>query len=197
VWPAPVSSNGDNGAWKTQPLCYGARVRLNAGWVSSNIGSFSATNQVIIRAMARYGVINVDVEQGGYKLYLSGSNDSRWSSSDVANLRTIPASAFEHIDTVKPQVSLTGPATGTHGVTASFTVRYLNAGNSNFAAGFWLAYSTNGGTSWTNAASGNISQSSRSCVISFTPPTAGSYLVKCYTNQQYWLMPDPISFTVS
>jgi hypothetical protein len=58
----------------------GARLRLK---VSFDVSSFSATNQVILNAMKKYGLILAD---NGSSMYLSGAPDDRWSNDDLHNL---------------------------------------------------------------------------------------------------------------
>jgi hypothetical protein len=65
------------------------RVRLKA---SFDISSFSATNQVILKALKQYGMIMAD---NGSSMYLSGAPDDRWDNNDLHNLSTLSASDFE------------------------------------------------------------------------------------------------------
>jgi hypothetical protein len=67
----------------------GMRVRLKA---SFDISSFSATNQVILKALKQYGMIMAD---NGSSMYLSGAPDDRWDNNDLHNLSTLSASDFE------------------------------------------------------------------------------------------------------
>jgi hypothetical protein len=67
----------------------GMRIRLKA---SVDISSFSATNQVILTAMKKYGMILAD--NGGY-FYFQGDPDARWNDDDLSNLASIPSSDFE------------------------------------------------------------------------------------------------------
>ena len=67
----------------------GMRLRLKA---SFNISSYSATNQVILKAMQQYGLIVAD---NGSNMYFQGTPDSRWNDSDLHNLGNVDASAFD------------------------------------------------------------------------------------------------------
>jgi hypothetical protein len=67
----------------------GMRVRLKA---SVDISGFSATNQVILNAMKKYGMILAD---NGGNFFFQGTPDARWNDSDLANLASIPSSDFE------------------------------------------------------------------------------------------------------
>jgi hypothetical protein len=67
----------------------GMRVRLKK---SVDISRFSASNQVILRALQRYGAFVAD---NGVGFMISGAPDPRWSDSDLHNLQQITASDFE------------------------------------------------------------------------------------------------------
>jgi len=66
----------------------GMRLRLKASY---DISGFSASMQVILAAMKKYGLILAD---NGSALYITGASDNRWGS-DLESLKTVPASAFE------------------------------------------------------------------------------------------------------
>jgi len=67
----------------------GTRLRLKA---SFDISSFSPANQVILTALQKYGMILAD---NGSAIFISGAPDSRWSNSDLGNLKTITAADFD------------------------------------------------------------------------------------------------------
>lgn len=67
----------------------GMRVRLKK---SVDISRFSRSNQVILRALQRYGAFVAD---NGIGFMISGAPDPRWSDSDLHNLQQIKASDFE------------------------------------------------------------------------------------------------------
>jgi hypothetical protein len=89
VWPARHYASSLTGA-QYPPM--GARFRLKA---SFDISGFSATNQIILRALKKYGMMLAD---NGSAWYLSGAPDSRWDNSDLHLLGNIPGSAFEAVD---------------------------------------------------------------------------------------------------
>jgi hypothetical protein len=89
VWPARHYASSLTG---TQYPPMGARFRLRAGF---DISGFSAANQVILRALKKYGMILAD---NGSAWYLSGAPDSRWNNDDLHNLGTIHGSDFEAVD---------------------------------------------------------------------------------------------------
>ena len=70
----------------------GMRMRLKA---SFDISGYSATNQVILAAMKRYGIIMAD---NGSSMYISGAPDDRWSNDDLHNLDGVTASDFDVIE---------------------------------------------------------------------------------------------------
>jgi hypothetical protein len=67
----------------------GMRVRLKK---SVDISRFSPSNQIILRALQRYGAFVAD---NGIGFMISGAPDPRWSDSDLHNLQQITASDFE------------------------------------------------------------------------------------------------------
>ncbi len=67
----------------------GMRLRLKS---SFNISGYSASNQVILKAMQQYGLIVAD---NGSNLYFQGTPDARWNDDDLDNLKAIGASNFE------------------------------------------------------------------------------------------------------
>ena len=89
MWPARHYASSLTG---TQYPPMGARFRLRAGF---DISGFSAANQVILRALKKYGMILAD---NGSAWYLSGAPDSRWNNDDLHNLGQIHGSDFEAVD---------------------------------------------------------------------------------------------------
>ena len=89
LWPARHYASTLTG---TQYPPMGARFRLRAGF---DISSFSAANQVILRALKKYGMILAD---NGSAWYISGAPDSRWNNDDLHNLGLIHGSDFEAVD---------------------------------------------------------------------------------------------------
>jgi len=67
----------------------GMRVRLKA---SFDISKFSPANQVILRALKRYGMFVAD---NGSNWFLSGAPDPRWSDDDLSRLKIVRGSDFE------------------------------------------------------------------------------------------------------
>ena len=57
-----------------------------------NINSYSATNQIILKAMKKYGLMLADI---GSNLYISGAPDERWNNDELRELLQVKASDFE------------------------------------------------------------------------------------------------------
>jgi hypothetical protein len=86
IFPARHLVNSTGG---TYSLPFGARIRLRANF---DISGYSLTNQVILRAMKKYGLILADI---GSNLYISGAPDERWNNDDLRRLTQIRGSDFE------------------------------------------------------------------------------------------------------
>lgn len=86
VYPARHKVNSTGGQYS---LPFGARIRLKA---SFDISSYSPTNQVILLAMKKYGLILADI---GSNFYISGSPDERWNNDDLRKLGQVHGSDFE------------------------------------------------------------------------------------------------------
>ncbi len=69
-------------------------ARVFASKPPSTSPRFSATNQVILNAMKKYGLIMAD---NGSSMYISGAPDDRWGNDDLHNLGKVTASDFEVI----------------------------------------------------------------------------------------------------
>ncbi len=67
----------------------GMRLRLKANF---DISGFSAANQVILKALKKYGMINAD---NGSSMYISGAPDDRWNNDDLHLLNGVATSDFE------------------------------------------------------------------------------------------------------
>lgn len=78
-----------SGATGDHLLPFGARLRLKADF---DISSFSATNQAILRALKKYGLILADV---GSNMFLSGNPDDHWNNDDLKVLGNVRVSNFE------------------------------------------------------------------------------------------------------
>lgn len=90
AYTAPAShwSSGDNTNMNA-PTPYGMRLRLKADF---DISSYSQSNQVILTAMKKYGLIFADI---GSDFFISGAPDERWNNDDLSQLKKITAANFE------------------------------------------------------------------------------------------------------
>jgi hypothetical protein len=93
----------------------GMRLRLKASFDSSK---YSPSNQVILTALKKYGMILAD---NGSAIYISGAPDHRWDNSDLGNLKAITASNFEVV-LMDPVYTNSDVPTGAPPVINSFTV---------------------------------------------------------------------------
>lgn len=88
IYPARHKVSSGGGQYS---LPFGARIRLKA---NMDISGFSATNQIILKAMKKYGLILADI---GSNLYISGVPDERWDNDDLHRLGQLHGSDFEVI----------------------------------------------------------------------------------------------------
>jgi len=81
-----ASSNGDS---SLPPM--GLRLRLKS---SFDLSSYHGASAVILRALKRYGLIVAD---NGSSWYITGAPDPRWNDADLEQLKLVPGSAFEAV----------------------------------------------------------------------------------------------------
>jgi hypothetical protein len=67
----------------------GLRVRLKASY---DLGRFRGASLVILTALRRYGMFVAD---NGSDWFITGETNTRWDDADLAQLKTVPGSAFE------------------------------------------------------------------------------------------------------
>jgi hypothetical protein len=97
LWPARHQ------AGQADPACppMGARFRLKATF-SLPPALCSSICQTVVSTMKNYGLILAD---NGSNWYFQGTADTRWTGTDVDQLKQIPASAFEAVDESSLMVS--------------------------------------------------------------------------------------------
>jgi hypothetical protein len=96
VWPARhFASSSSN----TNYPPMGTRLRLKA---SFDISSFPAQDQVILRALKKYGMIIAD---NGSNWFLSGTEDNRWNNTVLHALTQVKGSNFEVVDESSLQIA--------------------------------------------------------------------------------------------
>jgi hypothetical protein len=71
----------------------GLRLRLSAGY---DISGFTGQSRVILEALKKYGMIVAD---NGSNWFITGAADSRFDDDDLEQLKTVPGSAFEVVNT--------------------------------------------------------------------------------------------------
>lgn len=90
VWPARHQS-GSTGDKDVPPM--GARFRLGADFPTDG---YRDDTVVVLEAMQTYGLVLAD---NGSPWFFQGTAERRWPSGLLDELKTIPASAFEAVDT--------------------------------------------------------------------------------------------------
>lgn len=75
----------------------GLRLRLKNGY---DISDFSGQARVIAIALKRYGVINAD---NGSSWYITGARSKAWNDNQLNQLKSIPGTAFEVVQTQASQ----------------------------------------------------------------------------------------------
>jgi hypothetical protein len=71
----------------------GARLRLRADF---DISGYTGDSKVILQALKTYGMIVAD---NGSNFFITGATDTRWNDTDLNQLKNVPGSAFEVVDT--------------------------------------------------------------------------------------------------
>lgn len=71
----------------------GLRLRLSATY---DLSGFTGQARVILEALKRYGLLVAD---NGTNWYITGAADSRWNDADLDQLKSVPGTAFEVVDT--------------------------------------------------------------------------------------------------
>jgi hypothetical protein len=69
----------------------GLRLRLKAGF---SLAGYHGQALVVLRALKRYGLIVAD---NGSSWYITGAPDRRWNDEDLNQLKSVPGSAFEAV----------------------------------------------------------------------------------------------------
>ena len=71
----------------------GLRFRLKA---SFDVSGYHGQARVVLDALKKYGMIVAD---NGSNWFISGAADTRWDDTDLNQLKTVPGSAFEVVNT--------------------------------------------------------------------------------------------------
>jgi hypothetical protein len=95
AWINPASHcAGDTSNPAAPPM--GLRMRLGAGF---DISGFTGASRVIATALKRYGFIVAD---NGSNWFFSGTSDRRWDDENLNQLKSIPGSAFQVVQSAAP-----------------------------------------------------------------------------------------------
>ena len=81
--------SGDTG---DELLPFGARLRLKEEF---DITGYSETNQIILRALKKYGLILADV---GSSMFLSGAPHEGWDNDELRELKNVQVKDFEVVE---------------------------------------------------------------------------------------------------
>lgn len=95
LWPARHDA-GDFASHDYPPM--GARFRLAADFATTGYGTYAKR---VIEAMQTYGLVLAD---NGSPWYFQGEQNGSWPESLIGDLKQIPASEFEAVDTSSLQV---------------------------------------------------------------------------------------------
>jgi hypothetical protein len=90
VHPATHLASSDTSA-NRPPM--GLRLRLKADY---DLSGFHGQSLVILRALKTYGLLVAD---NGSNWFITGAADSRWDDNDLDQLKSVPGTAFEVLDT--------------------------------------------------------------------------------------------------
>jgi hypothetical protein len=88
ISPATHKVNSSGGQYS---IPFGAKIRLRADF---DISSYPVNDQVILKALKKYGLILADI---GSNMYISGAPDERWNNDELQQLGKVKASDFEVI----------------------------------------------------------------------------------------------------
>lgn len=95
IWPARHDAGSESDP-AYPPM--GARFRLKA---SFPLSGYRADTVVVLQAMQTYGLVLAD---NGSPWYFQGTADKRWPAGLIDQLKTIPAAAFEAVDTAPMEI---------------------------------------------------------------------------------------------
>jgi hypothetical protein len=110
----PPASHWASNSTNSLAAPMGMRLRLKNNF---DISGFSATNQVLLTAMKKYGLVMAD---NGSSMYISGAPDSRWDNDDLHQLGQVTTSDFEVVE-INPLYTASNLPTGAAPTISSFT----------------------------------------------------------------------------
>jgi hypothetical protein len=71
----------------------GLRLRLKANY---DVSGYTGQARVVLNALKKYGMIVAD---NGSNWFITGAADTRWNDTDLDQLKSVPGSAFEAVNT--------------------------------------------------------------------------------------------------
>lgn len=86
----PATHYAGTSDWSLPPM--GLRLRMKS---SFDLSPYHGQSRVILEALKRYGMIVAD---NGSSWFITGSRDSRWNDDDLNQMKGVPSSAFEAVD---------------------------------------------------------------------------------------------------
>jgi hypothetical protein len=88
----PATHYASNSTDPTLPPM-GLRVRLKAAY---DISGFTGASHALLVALKRFGMFVAD---NGSDWYITGATDTRWNDNELNQLKSVPAGAFEVVQT--------------------------------------------------------------------------------------------------
>ena len=95
AWVHPASHCAGSGSDPSAPPM-GLRLRLSAGY---DISGITGPARAIVVALKQYGLIVAD---NGSNWFISGTSDRRWPDENLDQLKSIPGSAFQVVQSAAP-----------------------------------------------------------------------------------------------
>jgi hypothetical protein len=178
----PPATHWASNSTDTYAAPMGMRLRLKA---SFDISSYSAANQVILKALQTYGMIMAD---NGSALYMSGAPNDSWNNTDLHSLDGVTASDFDVLQETPLYTSANVP-TGSSPTISTFT-----ASPSSITAGSSTTLSWTGSGASYNVVSPQIGVISGSSVT-VTPTATTTYTL--YSTNQYGRTTATVTVTVN
>jgi hypothetical protein len=86
----PATHYAGSADWSLPPM--GLRLRLKSSY---DLSGYHGQSRVVLEALKSYGMIIAD---NGGSWFITGARDSRWSDGDLNQMRNVPSSAFEVVD---------------------------------------------------------------------------------------------------
>ena len=93
----PATHQASN-SYNTNRPPMGLRLRLKA---SFDVSGYHGQARVILDALKHYGLIVAD---NGSNWFITGASDPRWNDTDLDQLKAVPGTAFEVVNTGQTKV---------------------------------------------------------------------------------------------